>query len=249
MAAYVGNSTETFVGFLDLTGLTKKVDFGPLVATFEDSTTHADGGYQCWLPGLKSGVAKIMGNQDWAADVLDDDMSIGQLGTQYPISVFPKPTNVAAAAGDPALIARGLLSTLNPLGEGTVGKIAGVDMTLPFDTAFGSRALVGHPKAARTANGNGTAVALAGPTAAQRLYATLHVTAYSGFTNVVVKVQSDNSSGMASPTDRITFATVTGRTSEFASVAGDFSTETHLRVTWTVTGSGSITFAVAFGVA
>jgi hypothetical protein len=76
----------------------------------------------------------------------------------------------------------------------------------------------------------------------------LHVTAFTGFSQAVIKVQSDSSAGMGSPTDRITFATVTGKTSEFASVVGDFSSETHHRVIYDVTGSGSITFTVAFGV-
>lgn len=246
MAVYVGKAVQSYVGYLDLTGLTNQVTFGPLTAAMQPSTTHADGGYTCVLPGLKSGTSQFRGNQDWATDVFDDDFSIGQLGSQYPITVIPNPGNSTVAAGDTALIARGLLQSLNPM-DGAVGSVAGFDMTLPFDTAY-ARALVGHPKAARTTTGNGTAVALAGPTASQRLYATLHVTAYSGLTNVVVKVQSDNASGFPSATDRITFSTVTGRTSEFASVAGDFSSETHLRATWTVTGTGSITFVVAFGV-
>jgi len=132
-------------------------------------------------------------------------------------------------------------------GGGTVGELAPFEYRFPYDTAI-VRALVAHPVAARTTDGNGTAVALAGPTASQRLYAALHVTAYSGLTNVVFKIQSDDASGMASATDRITFTTVSGLTSQFASVAGSFSSETHHRITWDVTGSGSVTFVAAFGV-
>jgi hypothetical protein len=125
--------------------------------------------------------------------------------------------------------------------------MAGAMFTLPYDTVT-TRALVAHPSAARTADGTGTAVALTGPSATQRLYATLHVLAYTGFTNVVFKVQSDDSGAFSSATDRITFATVTGVTNEFASVAGSFSSETHMRAFWDVTGSGSVTFVMAFGV-
>jgi hypothetical protein len=139
-----------------------------------------------------------------------------------------------------------VVDSLNPM-AGAKGDVAGFEMSLAYDAAI-PRGVVLATKAARTATGDGTAVALGGPTAAQRLYAGLHVFAYSGLTNIVVKVQSDDGAGFGSATDRITFATVTGTTSEWASVAGSFSSETHLRATWTVTGTGSCTFAVVCGV-
>jgi hypothetical protein len=247
MATYNGLAVQTWIGSLDLTDHTDTINFGPMQRAMTRCTTHADGGFECYKPGLISGEASLKGYQDFDTDQLDDDMSIGQLGSQYPITVLPNPGNGTPTYGDPAMLSRGLLGTLNPLGEGMKGEMAGIEASFPFDAAI-ARGLVGHPKTARTANGNGTAVALTGPTASQRLYAGLHVFAYSGFTNVVVKVQSDDAVGMASPTDRITFTTVTGRTTEFASVAGSFSSETHHRVTWTVTGAGSITFGVVFGV-
>ena len=63
-----------------------------------------------------------------------------------------------------------------------------------------------------------------------------------------MKVQSDDAVGFPSATDRITFSTVTGVGSEFTSVAGAFNTETHLRASWTVSGTGSISFVVVCGV-
>lgn len=245
MASFVGLHNRIYLGHLDLSGLANKVTFGALTRQMQESTTFNDGGYRCVLPGLISGEASVSGNQDWAADILDDEISVGQLGTQYAFSVFPNPTGTVAA-GDAAWLARGVLDTAEPL-KGAVGDVASFMQHLAYDTAC-ARGQVAHPSAARTSTGNGTALTLTGPTASQRLYAALHVTAYSGLTNVVFKVQSDDNSGFSSPTDRITFATVTGRTNEFASVAGNFSTETHHRVTWTVTGSGSVTFVCAVGV-
>lgn len=245
MASFVGLHTRIYLGHLDLSGYCEQVDFGRLARAMQPATTFNDGGYSCVKPGLISGAAALNFFQDWAADALDDEISIGQLGTQYPFTVFPNPTGTVAA-GDAAWLSRGLLGSVNPM-DGVKGAMAKGMFGLPYDAAI-ARSLVAHPSAARTADGNGTAVALTGPSASQRLYAALHVTAYSGFTNVAFKIQSDDGSGMASPTDRITFATVTGTTSEFASVAGDFSTETHHRITWDVTGSGSVTFAAAFGV-
>lgn len=245
MGSFVGIANRVYFAHLDLSGNAKQVDFGPLKRQVKDFTTFNDGGFTVVKPGLVQGAGKIRGFQDYAADVLDDEISIGQLGTQYAVSVIPSGTGTITAA-DPCWLSRGVLSMVNPL-DGAKGEAAEFEFGFDYDTAI-VQAKVAHPSAARTSTGSGTAVAMAGPTAAQKLYAGLHVFAYSGFTNVVVKVQSDDNSGFSSATDRLTFATVTGPTNEFASVAGDFSTETHHRATWTVTGSGSITFAVTFGV-
>lgn len=246
MASFVGLHNRVYLGHLDLSGKANTVNFGDLSRAMQTCTTFNDGGYTCVSPGLISGAASVSGYQDWAEDVLDDEISIGQLGTQYAFSVIPNPTGTVAA-GDACWLSRGVLAAASPM-TGAKGEMAGFDFSnLAYDTAI-AQAKVLHPLAARTTDGNGTAVALTGPTAAQKLYAALHVTAYSGLTNVVFKIQSDDGSGFSSATDRITFATVTGTTSEFASVAGSFSSETHVRVTWDVTGSGSVSFVCAVGV-
>lgn len=244
MGSFVGLANRIYLAHLDLSGLANEISFGPLTREMKDATTFNDGGYTVVKPGMISGSASIKGFQDWATDVLDDDISVGQIGSQYALTV--NPTQATPAAGDTVWMSRGVLTSDSPM-TGAKGEMAGFELALAYDTAI-VQAKALHPVAARTANGNGTAVALGGPTAAQKLYAALHVTAYSGFTNVVVKVQSDDNSGFSSPTDRITFATVTGTTNEFASLAGPFASETHLRATWTVTGTGSISFVAAAGV-
>lgn len=245
MATFVNLNQKAYLGHLDLTGTAKEITFGPITVDMKDSTTYADGGFTCVLPGLRKGTGGIKGNQDFTVDVLDDELTVALLGTQYPFTVVPNPTGTVTA-GDSAYLSRCLRGDYSPL-TGTVGEIASYDHQFPYDTAI-ARGYVAHPSAARTTTSTGTAVALAGPTAAQKLYAALHVTAFSGFTNVVFKIQSDDNSGFSSATDRITFTTVTGTTSQWSSVAGDFSTETHHRITWTVTGSGSVTFIAVFGV-
>jgi hypothetical protein len=243
MGSYVALHERVYLGQFDLTPLTRSVSFGPLKCQMQASSTYGDGGYSCVLPGLISGEAQITANQDQAAGVLDD--KIGQVGSQYAMTVVPCPTGTVTA-GDPCWIARGNLGEYRPL-DGAVGDVATAAITLPYNWVT-ARAVVAHPLTARTANGNGSAIALTGPAAGKSLYAALHVTAYSGFANVVIKVQSDDNAGFSSPTDRITFPTVTGVTSAFQSVPGNLSAETHWRVTWTVTGSGSVSFVCAFGV-
>lgn len=245
MASFVGLHNKVYVAHLDFTGHTKTVNFGDLTRQMQDSTTFADGGYTCVLPGLISGMANLNGFQDYSVDALSDDLDApGQLGAQYPITVFPNPTGTVTV-GDAAWMSRGVISKINPL-EGAKGDMAGFTLEASYDTAI-VQAKVAHTTAVTT-SGSDSVVALAGPSASQKLYAALHVTAYSGLTSADIVVESDSASSMASPTTRISFASVTDRTYEWASVAGDFSSETHHRVKYTLTGSGSITFAVAIGV-
>lgn len=245
MGSFIGLNNEIYVAHLNLTGLANEIQFGTITVGMNRSTTFADGGFECFKPALRSADAMVKGFQDWATDILDDDVSIGSLGTQYALTAIPNPTGTVIAA-DACWMSRGLVSNLNPM-SGAKGDMAGFELGLKYDTAI-VQAKVLAPRAAKTADFTGTAVAMAGPTASQRLYAAVHVVAYSGFTNCVFKVQSDDAVGFPSATDRITFATVTGVTSEFASVAGSFSSETHHRIFADVTGSGSITFVAVAGV-
>lgn len=70
----------------------------------------------------------------------------------------------------------------------------------------------------------------------------LHVTAYSGLTSAAVKVQHSTNNSVWS--DLITFGSVTAITSERAAVTG--TVNRYLRYSIDVTGTGSITLAVAF---
>lgn len=98
-----------------------------------------------------------------------------------------------------------------------------------------------HGLTAETADGNGTSVDnAAGTTRGGR--ANLHVTAFSGLTSIVVKIQ--HSTDNAVWNDLITFTTVTGTTWERQSVSG--TVNRYVRAWWDVTGTGSCTFALAF---
>lgn len=244
MATFVGTADKVYLGAYSLTGYTRMVNFGDLTREMKDATTFNDGGYTSVLPGLIKGSAKITGNQDFTN--VDPNFNSSSLGTQFPLTVYPNPTGTVAA-GDAAWLSRGVFAKLNPLGSGQKGEVAGFEFDIDYDTVI-AQGKVAAPNASITSTTNGTAVALTGPTASQSLYAALHVTAYSGLTNVVFTIESDDNSGFLSPTTRITFATVTALTSEWKSVAGNFSTETYHRVVATVTGTGSISFTCAFGV-
>jgi hypothetical protein len=245
MTAYITLHDRLHYGHLDLTGLAEGY-VNDLERAKKRFTNLGSGGYEEFKPGLASGSWKLDLFQDLDADVLDDELGLTVLSTDYPVSFAP---NAAAsdAAGDVVYLGRGRASKYTPV-DGAVGDEAKAILEGAYNAPF-ARGVILHPKAARTATGNGSAVALAGPTSAQRLYAGLHVFAYTGLTSITVKIASDDNGSFTSATDRLTFTAVAAAgASQFASAAGGWNTETHLRVTYTIVGTGSCTFAVHCGV-
>jgi hypothetical protein len=245
VASFVGVHNKVLLGHLNLTGNAASVNFGDLTRVMQPCTTFADGAYTCVKPGLISGQASLELYQDYAADVLDDEISSGQLGSQYTLTVIPNPTGTVAVA-DTAWFTRGVVSKINPM-DGAKGDMAKAMFDISHDTAI-LQGKVAHAGAAITTSASDTGIALAGPSSTQRLYSALHVTAYSGFTNVIFTIESDDNANFSSATTRLTHTTVTATTNEFSSAAGSWSSETHHRVKATVTGSGSITFTSAIAV-
>jgi hypothetical protein len=208
------------------------------------ATTFGSGGFVEMRPGLLSGALSLAGFTDFASGAISDYFGVVP-ATQYAVTVSMPGTT----AGDVAWLMRVRPTEMQTIG-GTVGEMAPFSLAATADAPFGRGVLL-HPVTSRSSNGNGTAVALGGPTASQSLYVALHVTATTGGGTWTVKVQSDDSAGMASPTDRVTFATFTAQGWQWSSVAGSFSTETHLRATWAVAGGSTptATFAVSCFVA
>lgn len=244
MTTFANMHARAYIGHIDVTN-SDKVDFGTITVQAVPFTNFTSGGFTEMKPGLISGDFTVDAFQDFDADVMDDELGVAALGTQYPISVQPNPSGTETA-GDAAWFSRGIITKYDPLG-GAKGQAAKAITGAVYDTAV-IRGYVAHPEAARTATGNGTIIAMTGPTTSQKLYAALHVTAFSGLTSLVVTVQSDDGAGFATPTTQATFATVTGTTSEWLSVTGYGATETHHRIVYTIVGTGSCTFAAFLGV-
>ena len=240
MTTFVATSHKIHVGSLDLTSLTESVDVSNLSIAAVPFTNYGSGGFVENKPGLKSGACTIGTFADFADDGPDEVLNAALLaGSTFPISCDPCPTGTSTA-GDTAWFSRGWLAA-QPFG-GTVGEAAKSSLSLMYDTVL-LRGVVAHPSAARTATGNGTAFALAGPASTQKLYCAIHVFAYSGITSLTVKVQSDGASNMSTPTDRLTMTANTAIGSEFKSIVGGWETETHHRIVYTIAGTGSVTFS------
>lgn len=241
MALSTVTAASVLFGSFDASPWTGQVEDTPGEVTVKECPNFAGGGFMHRRAGLKMGEIGLTGYGDFATDGFSTFLNTAGIGSQHALSISTPGT----AAGDAAMVARGLLT--QHLTGLTIDDIPATRTRLATDSGFAHGKLAA-PLASRTTSGlTGTAVALTGPTASQRLWASLHVTAAAG-TNLVVKVQSDDNSGFTSATDRITFSTVSAVGWQFSSVAGDLSTETYWRVVATI-ASSTFTFACAFGVA
>lgn len=225
-------------------------ELGPFTGSFDVSETAAMVpalnfgalGYNVVVPGVFTAAASLKGHSDFATGAVNATFGSSSKGSQFAYSVLP--VGSATVAGDPAFLMRGLLSQMK-MYIGKTGDIADFEMSLAGDTA-GADGFVLAPLASRTTAGlTGTSVTAGAVSATQRAYAALHVTVAAG-TNLVVKVQSAPASNFASPTDRITFSTVSATGWQFSSVAGPI-TDTFWRALVTI-ASVTFTFAVTMGI-
>lgn len=244
MSKFVLLNTRFFAGGVDLTGVTNKIS---LEAEREEkpTTNFASGGWTELIGGL--GSFKLSGEGQWEAgdSTKVDDGTWTDLGGLGPVTVYPTTANV----GDLAWLSKALRGSYS-LG-GTVGDVAPWSANLsgswPLVRGIGLHA----PGTARTATGTGTAFQHVAVTSTQYLYATLHVLSVSGTgtPTLTVKVQSDDSSGFSSATDRITFTAATAVGGQTSRALGAI-TDDWYRVSYTITGTGpSFLFAVGIGVA
>ena len=194
-----------------------------------------------FTPGLRSGSLALRGPQD-------DDETAGLHA------------EIAAAVG----VDNSLIITCLPDGN-TVGRVAfyavadlaehAIDASVADAVGFTASCqpdesveagYILHALGAETADGNGTAVDRGAspltPTT-QGMTAVIHMTAYSGFTSVAVKVQhsTDNSTWA----DLVSFTSRTATGAEVVKVAAGTTVNRYLRAVTDVTGTGSATFLVA----
>jgi len=248
MAAYVNTNALVVVGSFDASASTVKVETTPATCAVVDVTTVASGGFVCLAAGLKSYGLNL--------DVFADHTATGittaftpqaALGTQYAVTVCPQ--TGGATVGDPAIFTRGILNSYTPWG-GQIGAAAASNMQFTSDTAE-INGQVAAPLAARTVTANGSQVNMTGPTATQKVWAAIHVTALSGSASPTLtpKIQSNTLTAFAgTTTDRITFTAMTATGWQFASTSGAI-TDAFWRLQWTISGTTpSFTFLAVVGV-
>lgn len=242
MAVFALTNVGILVDSLAISGFANELSLDG-TADEIDVTTMASGSWRIKKPGLATFTAGVKGFQDYALTGVDPTFPVSAFGGFNTITVAP---TGGAAVADPCFLGRGLLTSYTPL-SGAVGDAASFDFGWEGDAQL-VRAQMLHPVAARTATGNGTTTTFTAPTASQTLYASFHVLAVSGAGSIVFTIQTDDNSGMTTPTTRITSSSFTAVGGGTGSLAGALTGETHIRVVYTITGFTSVTFAVAAGV-
>lgn len=243
MAVYTNTAVAAYVDSYGVHGVADRVELDA-EAEDKDATTYASNGWRIRKVGLANHMLDIGAFQDYATTGIDPKFPISGLGGLNVFTVAPQ--NLAATLADPCFLGQGVLTHLKPL-SGEVGELARLELGWRGDSQL-VRGQVLHPEAARTATGNGTATAFTTPTATQTLYANFHVLSVTGAGTITFTIQTDDNSGMTTPTTRITSSAFAAVGAQRSTLAGALSGESHIRTTWTIAGFTSVTFVVAAGV-
>jgi hypothetical protein len=241
MAVQHWKDMSILVGSIEMAGNAKvfslETNVNPL-----DTTSLASTGWTSSIGGLKSGSVNLEFMQDPATGGVDDTLwpLLGTAGVAKSIC-----TN--SADGSTAYLMQSIPLSYTPVsgavGDLAMGTIAGSSSTGPV-----VRGQLIHPSnVSRTSSSTGTGRQLGAVSATQRFYAALHVISASGTSpTLAVIVQSDDNAGFTSPTTRLTFstATATANRSQVSSVAGAI-TDDYWRISYTIGGTGTPTFAFA----
>mgnify|MGYP000125494879 CR=1 FL=1 len=191
-----------------------------------------------FIPGQTAGSVSMDGPLDVDGTINAFDDAIHDLkASSAPVTYGPE----GISAGSVALMGLSLQTTVTRQSSvtGTVDWSAAADITGGLEAgAFIEAENAITTTTNGTAQNNGAATTNGG-------IAHLHVSAYSGLTSDVVTIEH-SVNGSTSWATLVTFATVTGVTSEQVIVAPGTSVRQYLRVVDTVTGTGSTTRAVAF---
>jgi hypothetical protein len=195
-----------------------------------DVTTFADDGVKRFIAGLNTSTFSVEGYVD--ADVYTDSAA---WTANQPFTYGPQ----GLALASPVTMVDGYRSSFE-IGAPVAG-VVGFSMAGQTDgpTNFGYSL---HDLTAETATANGTGYDQTVVSTTAGGIGHLHVTAFSGLTNIIVTIQ-DSADNISFATIG-TFTTVTGVTSQRLTIAG--TVRRYVRASWTVTGTGSCTFSAAF---
>jgi len=234
MAFIPGNKGRIILGDFALSAYTQKIDATANVPML-DATVLTSGGEE-FIPGVKMATISVQGLLDNVGSGQHTQIG-GAVGTVAEDAVSYAPTGFAL--GNPTLSCLAREGSYKVSSEPKSVVSWTLDMTADNLFEMGV-SLADLAQVSSTTTGTGVDNA-AGTTNGGAAY--LHVTQYATFTNVVFKVQhsTDNSSW----SDLATFTTVTAVGSQQVIVAPG-TVNRYLRAVATVSGSGTITYAVAF---
>ena len=230
MGTVVMTDAKAYMGQFDISGDLNKVDVSLSADALEDTAFGAT--FHTSKPGLRKAKFHQEGFVQFGATTTTVD---GRIYSKF--AVADVPVSVAAEGGDAgemALFMKALHSQYN------IG--AGVGDLLKFQvdaeaSGTGVQLVKGvimeDGKTSRTIAGNTATRTLGAVSATQKIYAVLHLLAFSG-TNVTFVLKSAVTD-FATITDRITFTQNTAVGSEFPTPVAGSITDTFWRVYWTGT--------------
>jgi len=238
-----GYGIRVYANEFDVSGNVAGVNAQHQRATSDVTVVTSTGGMN-FVPGLMAGSMALRGPSDSSSDLQAEILAAVGVDNNLLITALPDGT----AVGKPAMF------ILADVGEYTmdaaVADALGYVVTATADESVDMGYVLVAPTAI-TADGNGTAVDRGtslgpGPVANTTGGATasLHVSAYSGFSSVALKIQhsTDNSSW----SDLVSFTSVTAVGWQRIQVARGTQINRYVRAVTDVTGTGSITYLMAF---
>lgn len=244
MAHFIASDVEFLVEEYNLSG-----DFNKHALSYEanvlDDSTFGVGGTRSHRAGLKAWGGVHNGFIDTAQTyggntIALDEIQFERLGRATSINLGLVPEGIVE--GNAAYFGKAVSVTYNLTGQ--IGEMAGFESTYQSSNPL-IRGKVLQQDDSETGTGTSSEQLLGALTASTNfLYGALFVTAFDG-TDITIKIQSDTT-GFPSPTDRITFTTVTAPTSEILTVAGPV-TDTYWRAQFSGTFT-SCTFTVLAGI-
>lgn len=237
-------NVREYLAGCNLTGFGNKIETH-VAAEALDKTVWASGGWKSRTGGTFDG--------DFSADVfwqagdasMPDDVAWASLGLgTVPHTATPN----SAAVGTTAILGSTFLSEYKPAAPH--GQLLAATLTGQTSDPMVRGQIIHSETTARTATGNGTAVQLGAVSAAQALYANLHIlTVADAAATLTVKIQSDDNSGFTSPTDRAIFTAASAVGGQVARIVGAI-TDNYWRASWTIAGGStpSFVFVVSAGI-
>lgn len=233
MAFSHGSVADVYVNGYDLTAFLNSVAMASSVDTAETTTFGSSA--KTYIPGIMDGTVSAEGFFDGAAAAVDPVLATALGNSQA--SVW----NVMFAGdglGNPAHC----ISCIETAYDVSADIQDAAKISVEGQSIVGvERGLVAHALQARSTTGNGTALDNLA-SSANGGSAFLQATAFSGLSSIVIKVQHS--------TDNVTFADLATFTTVAAAPAKERITfsgtvNRYVRASWTISGTGSCTFAVA----
>ena len=200
------------------------------ITTF--ANVSAAGAFEASVVSLKRAVVTASGFNDFAASSLDEWLR-GNYGGVQVATVAP----LGGTAGSIADITRGLLVGYRSI-NAAVGEVPAVQMVLePTGAPIAEGQVTQASSAAVTATSNSTPVQIGALTAAQNVYAAVHVFSATG-TSITAQIQSGATSGGAFTNRGSAGAALTAVGGQWLSTGlAAIVTDTWWRLSFTVTGT------------